>query len=285
VRELRQEIKETTGPKRARSIKRLEVAEAFRKSQNRPEWMVLDMIPVIPRSSVRWCSSTGAASPPATSTTSTVRIINRNNRLKKIKALHAPESIINHEKRLLQEAVDALIDNGRRSRPVTGSNNRPLKSLSDMLKGKEGRFRKNLLGKRVDYSGRSVIVVNPHLRLHQCGLPKEMALELFKPFVMKRLVERGFTTNVKTAKEDGRRMRPEVWGRPGGGDPGSPHHAEPRPLPCTASGSRPSSRSSWTARRFRSTRWSALLWSRLRRRPDGRPCAAVHGRPGRGPHA
>ncbi|NIN10663.1 MAG: DNA-directed RNA polymerase subunit beta', partial [Gemmatimonadales bacterium] len=130
---------------------------------------------------------------------------------KKIKALHAPESIINHEKRLLQEAVDALIDNGRRSRPVTGSNNRPLKSLSDMLKGKEGRFRKNLLGKRVDYSGRSVIVVNPHLQLHQCGLPKEMALELFKPFVMKRLVERGFTTNVKTAKKMVDRMRPEVW--------------------------------------------------------------------------
>jgi len=139
------------------------------------------------------------------------RIINRNNRLKKIKALHAPESIINHEKRLLQEAVDALIDNGRRSRPVTGSSNRPLKSLSDMLKGKEGRFRKNLLGKRVDYSGRSVIVVNPHLKLHQCGIPKEMALELFKPFVMRRLVERQFTTNVKTAKKMVDRMRPEVW--------------------------------------------------------------------------
>ena len=210
-RELRQEIKETTGPKRARSIKRLEVAESFRKSQNRPEWMVLDMIPVIPPELRPMVQLDGGRFATSDLNDLYRRIINRNNRLKKIKALHAPESIINHEKRLLQEAVDALIDNGRRSRPVTGSNNRPLKSLSDMLKGKEGRFRKNLLGKRVDYSGRSVIVVNPHLKLHQCGLPKEMALELFKPFVMKRLVERGFTTNVKTAKKMVDRMRPEVW--------------------------------------------------------------------------
>ena len=139
------------------------------------------------------------------------RIINRNNRLKKITEIRAPESIINHEKRLLQEAVDALIDNGRRTRPVVGSNNRPLKSLSDMLKGKEGRFRKNLLGKRVDYSGRSVIVVGPNLKLHQCGLPKEMALELFKPFVMKTLVEKNYTSNIKTAKRMIDRMKPEVW--------------------------------------------------------------------------
>ncbi len=209
--DLRQEIKETTGPKRARAIKRLEVAEAFRKSRNRPEWMILDVIPVLPPELRPMVQLDGGRFATSDLNDLYRRIINRNNRLKKIKALHAPESIINHEKRLLQEAVDALIDNGRRSRPVTGSNNRPLKSLSDMLKGKEGRFRKNLLGKRVDYSGRSVIVVNPHLRLHQCGLPKEMALELFKPFVMKRLVERGFTTNVKTAKKMVDRMRGEVW--------------------------------------------------------------------------
>ena len=210
-RELRQEITETSGPKRARAIKRLEVSEAFRKSKNRPEWMVLDVIPVIPPELRPMVQLDGGRFATSDLNDLYRRIINRNNRLKKIKALHAPESIINHEKRLLQEAVDALIDNGRRSRPVTGSNNRPLKSLSDMLKGKEGRFRKNLLGKRVDYSGRSVIVVNPHLKLHQCGLPKEMALELFKPFVMKRLVERGFTTNVKTAKKMVDRMRAEVW--------------------------------------------------------------------------
>jgi DNA-directed RNA polymerase subunit beta' len=210
-RELRQEIKEMTGPKRARAIKRLEISESFRKSKNRPEWMVLDVVPVIPPELRPMVQLDGGRFATSDLNDLYRRIINRNNRLRKIKALHAPESIINHEKRLLQEAVDALIDNGRRSRPVTGSNNRPLKSLSDMLKGKEGRFRKNLLGKRVDYSGRSVIVVNPHLRLHQCGLPKEMALELFKPFVMKRLVERGFTTNVKTAKKMVDRMRPEVW--------------------------------------------------------------------------
>ncbi|MCJ7821584.1 MAG: DNA-directed RNA polymerase subunit beta', partial [Armatimonadetes bacterium] len=210
-RELRQEITETSGPKRARAIKRLEVSEAFRKSKNRPEWMVLDVIPVIPPELRPMVQLDGGRFATSDLNDLYRRIINRNNRLKKIKALHAPESIINHEKRLLQEAVDALIDNGRRSRPVTGSNNRPLKSLSDMLKGKEGRFRKNLLGKRVDYSGRSVIVVNPLLKLHQCGLPKEMALELFKPFVMKRLVERGFTTNVKTAKKMVDRMRAEVW--------------------------------------------------------------------------
>ncbi len=210
-RELRQEIKETAGPKRARAIKRLEVSESFRKSKNRPEWMILDVVPVIPPELRPMVQLDGGRFATSDLNDLYRRIINRNNRLKKIKALHAPESIINHEKRLLQEAVDALIDNGRRSRPVTGSNNRPLKSLSDMLKGKEGRFRKNLLGKRVDYSGRSVIGVNPYLKLHQCGLPKEMALELFKPFVMKRLVERGFTTNVKTAKKMVDRMRGEVW--------------------------------------------------------------------------
>jgi len=210
-RELSNEIRETAGPKRARAIKRLAVTEAFRKSRNRPEWMILEVVPVIPPELRPMVQLDGGRFATSDLNDLYRRIINRNNRLKKIKELAAPESIINHEKRLLQEAVDALIDNGRRARPVTGSNNRPLKSLSDMLKGKEGRFRKNLLGKRVDYSGRSVIVVGPHLRLHQCGLPKEMALELFKPFVMKRLVDRGYTTNIKTAKKMVDRVRPEVW--------------------------------------------------------------------------
>jgi len=209
--ELRNDIRETQGAKRARAIKRLEVSEAFRQSRNRPEWMIMEAVPVIPPELRPMVQLDGGRFATSDLNDLYRRIINRNNRLKKIKELNAPESIINHEKRLLQEAVDALIDNGRRSRPVTGSNNRPLKSLSDMLKGKEGRFRKNLLGKRVDYSGRSVIVVGPHLRLNQCGLPKEMALELFKPFVMKRLVDKGYTTNVKTAKKMVDRVRPEVW--------------------------------------------------------------------------
>jgi len=210
-RRLRTIIRETTGPKRVRAVKQLEVIEAFRKSKNRPEWMVLDAVPVIPPELRPMVQLDGGRFATSDLNDLYRRIINRNNRLKKIKDLRAPESIINHEKRLLQEAVDALIDNGRRSRPVTGSNNRPLKSLSDMLKGKDGRFRKNLLGKRVDYSGRSVIVVGPHLKLNQCGLPKEMALELFKPFVMKRLVQKGLTNNVKTAKKMVERMRGEVW--------------------------------------------------------------------------
>ena len=210
-RRLRTIIRETTGPKRVRAVKQLEIVEAFRKSKNRPEWVILDAVPVIPPELRPMVQLDGGRFATSDLNDLYRRIINRNNRLKKIKDLRAPESIINHEKRLLQEAVDALIDNGRRSRPVTGSNNRPLKSLSDMLKGKDGRFRKNLLGKRVDYSGRSVIVVGPHLKLHQCGLPKEMALELFKPFVMKRLVQKGLTNNVKTAKKLVERMRAEVW--------------------------------------------------------------------------
>ncbi|MCL6518611.1 MAG: DNA-directed RNA polymerase subunit beta' [Armatimonadetes bacterium] len=211
ARELRQEIKNTQGPKRARAIKRLEVVEAFISSKTRPEWMILEVIPVISPELRPMVQLDGGRFATSDLNDLYRRIINRNNRLKKIIEIRAPESIINHEKRLLQEAVDALIDNGRRSRPVVGSNNRPLKSLSDMLKGKEGRFRKNLLGKRVDYSGRSVIVVGPHLKLHQCGLPKEMALELFKPFVMKTLVEKQYTSNIKTAKRMIDRMKPEVW--------------------------------------------------------------------------
>jgi DNA-directed RNA polymerase subunit beta' len=210
-RDLRKEISQTTGPKRARAIKRLEVVEAFINSRSRPEWMILDCIPVISPELRPMVQLDGGRFATSDLNDLYRRIINRNNRLKKITEIRAPESIINHEKRLLQEAVDALIDNGRRTRPVVGSNNRPLKSLSDMLKGKEGRFRKNLLGKRVDYSGRSVIVVGPSLKLHQCGLPKEMALELFKPFVMKTLVEKKYTSNIKTAKRMIDRMRPEVW--------------------------------------------------------------------------
>ena len=211
ARELRQEIAQTQGPKRARAIKRLEVADAFISSKSRPEWMILDAVPVISPELRPMVQLDGGRFATSDLNDLYRRIINRNNRLKKIVEIKAPESIVNHEKRLLQEAVDALIDNGRRARPVVGSNNRPLKSLSDMLKGKEGRFRKNLLGKRVDYSGRSVIVVGPRLALHQCGLPKEMAIELFKPFVMKALVERNYTSNIKTAKRMIDRLKPEVW--------------------------------------------------------------------------
>ncbi|MBN8691020.1 MAG: DNA-directed RNA polymerase subunit beta' [Armatimonadetes bacterium] len=211
ARELRHEIVVTTSQKRARAIKRLELCEALISSKSRPDWMILDSVPVISPELRPMVQLDGGRFATSDLNDLYRRIINRNNRLKRIMEIQAPESIINHEKRLLQEAVDALIDNGRRSRPVVGSNQRPLKSLSDMLKGKEGRFRKNLLGKRVDYSGRSVIVVGPHLKLHQCGLPKEMALELFKPFVMKSLVEKKITQNIKTAKRMIDRMHPAVW--------------------------------------------------------------------------
>jgi DNA-directed RNA polymerase subunit beta' len=211
-RTLRKVVQETAaGAKRGRLIKRLEITEAFRKSKNRPEWMILDVIPVMPPELRPMVQLDGGRFATSDLNDLYRRIINRNNRLKRITEILAPESIINHEKRLLQESVDALIDNTRRQRPVTGSSGRALKSLSDMLKGKEGRFRKNLLGKRVDYSGRSVIVVGPGLRLNQCGLPKDMALELFKPFVMKRLVQKGFTTNIKTARRMIDRLKPEVW--------------------------------------------------------------------------
>ncbi len=211
ARELRLEILQTQSQRRARAIKRLEIVEALISSRSRPEWMILDVVPVISPELRPMVQLDGGRFATSDLNDLYRRIINRNNRLKKIIEIHAPESIINHEKRLLQEAVDALIDNGRRARPVVGSNARPLKSLSDMLKGKEGRFRKNLLGKRVDYSGRSVIVVGPHLKLHQCGIPKEMALELFKPFVMKTLVEKKITQNIKTAKRMIDRMHPAVW--------------------------------------------------------------------------
>jgi DNA-directed RNA polymerase subunit beta' len=209
--ELRLEIKDSTGQRRVRAIRRLEVVEAFRKSGNRPEWMILDVIPVIPPELRPMVQLDGGRFATSDLNDLYRRVINRNNRLKRLLELGAPDIIVRNEKRMLQEAVDALIDNGRRGRPVTGPGNRPLKSLSDMLKGKQGRFRQNLLGKRVDYSGRSVIVVGPELKMHQCGLPKEMALELFKPFVMKRLVDLGHAHNIKSAKRMVERVRPEVW--------------------------------------------------------------------------
>ena len=209
--DLRKEFKETTGQKRLKAIKRLEVVEAFLASGNSPEWMVLAAVPVIAPELRPMVQLDGGRFATSDLNDLYRRVINRNNRLKRLLELNAPEIIIKNEKRMLQEAVDALIDNGRRGRPVTGPNNRPLKSLSDILKGKQGRFRQNLLGKRVDYSGRSVIVVGPTLKLHQCGLPKEMALELFKPFVMKKLVDRGLAHNIKSAKRMVERVRPEVW--------------------------------------------------------------------------
>ena len=209
--ELKEELEGATGQKRARLLKRLEVVESFRLSGNRPEWMILDVIPVIPPDIRPMVQLDGGRFATSDLNDLYRRVINRNNRLKRLLELGAPDIIVRNEKRMLQEAVDALIDNGRRGRPVTGPNNRSLKSLSDMLKGKQGRFRQNLLGKRVDYSGRSVIVVGPELKMYQCGLPKEMALELFKPFVMKRLVETGAAGNIKTARKMVDRVRPEVW--------------------------------------------------------------------------
>ena len=209
--DLKKGLKESTGQKRARIIKRLEVVEAFRESGNKPEWMVMTVIPVIPPDLRPMVQLDGGRFATSDLNDLYRRIINRNNRLKRLLELHAPEIIVRNEKRMLQEAVDALIDNGRRGRPVTGPGNRALKSLSDMLKGKSGRFRQNLLGKRVDYSGRSVIVVGPELKIYQCGLPKEMAIELFKPFVMKELVANGTSHNIKNAKKMVERLQPEVW--------------------------------------------------------------------------
>ncbi|HBT64742.1 MAG TPA: DNA-directed RNA polymerase subunit beta', partial [Ruminococcaceae bacterium] len=210
-KELKDELENATGQKRARLLKRLEVIEALRTSGNRPEWMILSVVPVIPPDIRPMVQLDGGRFATSDLNDLYRRVINRNNRLKRLLDLGAPDIIVRNEKRMLQEAVDALVDNGRRGRPVTGPNNRPLKSLSDMLKGKQGRFRQNLLGKRVDYSGRSVIVVGPELKLYQCGLPKEMALELFKPFVMKRLVETGIAGNIKSARKMVERVRPEVW--------------------------------------------------------------------------
>ena len=209
--DLKAELENATGQKKAKLIKRLETVDSFRLSGNKPEWMILDVLPVIPPDLRPMVQLDGGRFATSDINDLYRRIINRNNRLKRLLELGAPDIIVRNEKRMLQEAVDSLIDNGRRGRPVTGPGNRALKSLSDLLKGKQGRFRQNLLGKRVDYSGRSVIVVGPELKIYQCGLPKEMAVELFKPFVMKELVERGIAHNIKNAKRMVERLRPEVW--------------------------------------------------------------------------
>ncbi len=211
AKDLREELADASGQKRARIIKRLEVVEAFRNSNNKPEWMIMDVIPVIPPDIRPMVQLDGGRFATSDLNDLYRRIINRNNRLKRLLELGAPDIIVRNEKRMLQEAVDALIDNGRRGRAVTGPGNRALKSLSDMLKGKQGRFRQNLLGKRVDYSGRSVIVVGPELKIYQCGLPKEMAIELFKPFVMKELTAQGKANNIKAAKKMVEKLEPEVW--------------------------------------------------------------------------
>ncbi|MBO4452970.1 MAG: DNA-directed RNA polymerase subunit beta' [Clostridia bacterium] len=208
---LKKELLTAQGQRKIRDIKRLEVVEAFRLSGNRPEWMILEALPVIPPEIRPMVQLDGGRFATSDINDLYRRVINRNNRLMKLMELQAPDIIIRNEKRMLQEAVDALFDNGKRGRPVTGPNNRPLKSLSEMLRGKQGRFRQNLLGKRVDYSGRSVIVVGPELKIYQCGLPKEMALELFKPFVMKQLVSTGKSSNIKDAKKRVERANPEVW--------------------------------------------------------------------------
>ncbi|MCI0441419.1 MAG: DNA-directed RNA polymerase subunit beta', partial [Chloroflexi bacterium] len=209
--ELQEETRSTSGQRRKKAIKRLRVVEAFRKSNNKPEWMVFTVLPVLPPELRPMVQLDGGRFATSDLNDLYRRVINRNNRLKRLIELQAPEIIVRNEKRMLQEAVDALVDNGRRGRAVSGSHNHKLKSLSDLLRGKQGRFRQNLLGKRVDYSGRSVIIVGPELRLHQCGLPRIMALELFKPFVMNRLVMKGFAHNIKSAKRMAERARPEVW--------------------------------------------------------------------------
>ena len=209
--DLREELKSASGQKKAKIVKRLEVVEAFRQSGNKPSWMIIDILPVIPPEIRPMVQLDGGRFATSDLNDLYRRVINRNNRLKRLIQLSAPDIIVRNEKRMLQEAVDSLIDNGRRGRAVTGANSRALKSLSDMLKGKQGRFRQNLLGKRVDYSGRSVIVVGPELKMYQCGVPKEMAIELFRPFVMKKLVEDGVANNIKSAKKMADRQKPEVW--------------------------------------------------------------------------
>ena len=286
ARDLRaQMLGETSVQKRKKIVKRLKVIEAFLKSGNQPEWMILEVIPVIPPELRPLVPLDGGRFATSDLNDLYRRVINRNNRLKRLMDLKAPEIIIRNEKRMLQEAVDALFDNGRRGRVITGPNNRPLKSLSDTLKGKQGRFRQNLLGKRVDYSGRSVIVVGPYLKLHQCGLPKKMALELFKPFILRKLEERGIASSIKAAKKFVEKERPEVWDilddvikeHPVLLEPGA--HAAParhpglRAHPGRGQGHRDPPAGVHGLQR------------RLRRRPDGRPRAAVHGGPARGPGA
>ena len=281
---LRETIRTSKGQKQQRAIKRLKVCQAFVKSENKPEWMILEAVPVIPPELRPMVQLDGGRFATSDLNDLYRRVINRNNRLKRLLDLGAPEIIVNNEKRMLQEAVDALFDNGRRGRAVTGPGNRPLKSLSDMLKGKQGRFRQNLLGKRVDYSGRSVIVAGPNLKLHQCGLPKLMALELFKPFIMSRLVERKSRAEHQGGEEVRRLDDARGLGRPRGGHRRAPGAAEPRAdaAPPRHPGVRARARRGQgdpgpPARLPRVQR-------RLRRRPDGRPPAALGGGAGRGAH-
>ena len=253
---LQEETHSSSGQRRKKATKRLRVVEALRKSGNRPDWMIIQELPVLPPDLRPMVQLDGGRFATSDLNDLYRRVINRNNRLKRLLNLGAPEIIVRNEKRMLQESVDSLIDNGRRGRAVSGSGNHKLKSLSDLLKGKQGRFRQNLLGKRVDYSGRSVIVVGPDLRLHQCGLPKKMALELFKPFIMHALVRKGLAHNIKSAKRIVERARPEVWDVLDEviGDRPSCSTARPR---CTASASRRSSPCSSRAPRSSCTRWSA----------------------------
>ena len=257
ARELRAQMSvETSAQKKKKIVKRLKVMEAFLKSGNQPEWMILEVLPVIPPELRPLVPLDGGRFATSDLNDLYRRVINRNNRLKRLMELRAPEIIIRNEKRMLQEAVDALFDNGRRGRVITGPNNRPLKSLSDTLKGKQGRFRQNLLGKRVDYSGRSVIVVGPYLKLHQCGLPKKMALELFKPFILRKLEERGIASSIKAPRSSWKRSGPRSgtsWRK----SSRSTRFCSTGPRPCTGSAFRPSSPCSSRARRSRSTRSSA----------------------------
>ena len=266
---------ETSAQKKLKYAKRLKVVDSFRKSSNRPEWMILDVIPVIPPELRPLVPLDGGRFATSDLNDLYRRVINRNNRLKKLIELKAPDVIIRNEKRMLQEAVDALFDNGRRGRVLRGANNRPLKSLSDTLKGKQGRFRQNLLGKRVDYSGRSVIVVGPELKLHQCGLPKKMALELFKPFIYNKLEERGLVATIKQAQRDGRAAAARSVGRARGSDSRAPGAAEPRA--DAASPRHPGVRAG-AGRGQGDPHPPARLHGvqrRLRRRPDGGPHSAV----------
>ena len=237
------ELRETNSEaKRKKLVKRLKLVEAFIESGSRPEWMILEVVPVIPPELRPLVPLDGGRFATSDLNDLYRRVINRNNRLKRLIELRAPDIIVRNEKRMLQEAVDALFDNGRRGRVITGANKRPLKSLSDMLKGKQGRFRQNLLGKRVDYSGRSVIVVGPELKLHQCGLPKKMALELFKPFIYSKLELYGMASDHQGRQAHGREGAARGLGHPRGGDPRASGAAQPRARRCIASASRRSSR-------------------------------------------
>lgn len=281
---LRETIRTGKGQRKTRALKRLKVVNAFLTTTNSPTAMVLDAVPVIPPDLRPMVQLDGGRFATSDLNDLYRRVINRNNRLKRLLDLGAPEIIVNNEKRMLQEAVDSLFDNGRRGRPVTGPGNRPLKSISDMLKGKQGRFRQNLLGKRVDYSGRSVIVVGPQLKLHQCGLPKQMALELFKPFVMKRLVELNHAQNIKSAKRMVERTRAEVWDVLEEVIQEHPVLLNRAPPTCTVWASRRSSRSSSRARPSTCTRSCAPRSTRTSTATRWRSTCPERGGAGRGPH-